>query len=58
MCGLEPPADWDGRTVASVNIEKMETMDFLRDSDGQESYYGGDEEATLRQRLTELGYFE
>jgi predicted AlkP superfamily phosphohydrolase/phosphomutase len=58
MCGLAPPTDWDGRTVASVNTEKMGTMDFLRDSDGQESYYGQGEEAILHQRLTELGYFE
>jgi predicted AlkP superfamily phosphohydrolase/phosphomutase len=58
LCGLEPPTDWDGRTVSSVDIEKMETMDFLRDSERQESYYGKDEEAILRQRLIELGYFE
>jgi predicted AlkP superfamily phosphohydrolase/phosphomutase len=58
MCGLKPPADWDGRTVACVQAENVESMDFSRDSEGEESYYEGAEETLLQQRLTELGYFE
>jgi predicted AlkP superfamily phosphohydrolase/phosphomutase len=58
MCGLQPPADWDGRTLACVQTENAQGMDFSRDSDGEESYYEDAEEALLQQRLTDLGYFE
>jgi predicted AlkP superfamily phosphohydrolase/phosphomutase len=58
MCGLQPPTDWDGRALPCAQTENAQGMDFPRDSGGEESYYGGAEEALLRQRLTELGYFE
>jgi predicted AlkP superfamily phosphohydrolase/phosphomutase len=58
VCGMEPPADWDGRTLACVQAKNVERVDFSRDSNGEESYYGEAEEALLQQRLTELGYFE
>lgn len=58
MCGLQAPAGWDGRTLACVQAENIEAMDFPRDSAGEESYYGDAEERLLQQRLTKLGYFE
>ena len=57
-CEVEPPAEFDGRTVCAVVRPTQEVVTWSAGLVGHERVYGAAEEGELAARLVDLGYLQ